>query len=45
MIQFTLIGVGVLHLVLGFLVLRAHRRSLVNQAFAAQSFTFAGWVL
>jgi len=44
MIQFTLTCVALLHVILGFIVLRAQRRNLVNQAFAAQSFVFGGWV-
>ena len=43
-IQLTLTVVALLHLILGFVVLRAQRRNPVNQAFAAQSFVFAGWV-
>jgi PAS domain S-box-containing protein len=44
MIQITLVGVAVLHTLLGLLVLRARRRNAVNRAFAAQSLVFAGWI-
>src|SRR6266404_3739406 len=44
MIQTTLIGVALLHAVLGFLVFRARRDNVVNRAFAAQSLIFAGWI-
>ena len=45
MVQITQFIVAFLHVSLGFLVLRARRPSVVNRAFAAQSFVFAGWVL
>ena len=45
MIQFTQIAVAALLTSLAIFTLRAKRRSPVNRAFAAQSLTFAGWVL
>jgi len=44
MVQITQLIVALLHVSLGLLVLRA-RPNAVNQAFAAQSLVFAGWVL
>ena len=43
-VQITQLIVAFLHVSLGLLVLRA-RPNAVNQAFAAQSLVFAGWVL
>jgi PAS domain S-box-containing protein len=43
-IQITLVGLALLHIVLGLLVLGPRRPNAVNRAFAAQSLVFAGWI-
>jgi PAS domain S-box-containing protein len=44
-IQISLVGLALVHIILGLLVGGARRPTAVNRAFAAQSLVFAGWIL